>query len=69
MNEHIKERERIMGNSREKDKKLNRSRRRRNKIKRLKSKLTKAKNLEERERLIEKIKKISVYPSKVKLPQ
>ena len=58
-----------MGSGREKDRKLKRRRSRRKKIKKLKSRLVEVKNLEEKERIIEKIKKISLYPSKLKLPK
>jgi hypothetical protein len=58
-----------MGSKREKDKKLKRQRRRRRKIRKLRAKFVEAKNLEDRQRLIEKIKRISIYPSKVDLPQ
>ncbi len=54
-----------MGSGREKDKELKRRRRRRTKVKKLKGQLVKSKNLEEREHLIKKIKRISIYPSKV----
>lgn len=58
-----------MGSGREKDKKLKRRRRRKKKLKALKTRLAESKNLEERERLIEKIKSVSIYPSKLKLPK
>jgi hypothetical protein len=47
---------------REKDRKLCRRRRRRAKLKKLKARLAQTKGLKERERLIQKINKISVYP-------
>lgn len=58
-----------MGSGREKDRKLRRRRDRRKKLKKLKSQLEVVKNLEEKERIIEKIKMISIYPSRVKLPR
>ena len=47
---------------REKDRKVRRRRRRRDKLHKLKTRLTQTKDLKERQRLIEKILKISVYP-------
>jgi hypothetical protein len=47
---------------REKDRKLRRRRGRRAKLHKLKTKLAQARDLKERERLIQKIYKISVYP-------
>jgi hypothetical protein len=47
---------------REKDRKLHRKKRRRAKIHKLKARLSQTKDLKERQRLIEKIQKISVYP-------
>jgi hypothetical protein len=47
---------------REKDRKLRRRRRRRTKLHKLKSRLAQTKDPKERDRLIEKIHKISVYP-------
>lgn len=46
----------------EKARKLNRRRRRRRKLHKLKARLSESKDPKEREYLIEKIKKISVYP-------
>ena len=48
---------------REKDRKLHRRRRRRKKLHKLKTKLAETKDLKERQHLIEKIQKISVYPN------
>lgn len=48
--------------AREKDRKLRRRRRRRAKLHKLKARLAQTKSLQERERLIQKIVKISVYP-------
>lgn len=48
--------------AREKDRKLNRKRRRRAKLHKFKTKLERTKDLKERQRLIEKINKISIYP-------
>ena len=47
---------------REKDRKLRRRRQRRAKLQKLKARLAKTNSLKERERLIQKINKISVYP-------
>jgi hypothetical protein len=47
---------------REKDRKLRRRRSRRKKLQKLKAKLAETKDLKRREHLIEKIKRISVYP-------
>jgi hypothetical protein len=47
---------------REKDRKLHRRRRRRKKLHKLKARLAQTKDLKERQRLIQKIIKISVYP-------
>jgi hypothetical protein len=47
---------------REKDRKLNRRRRRRTKLHKLKARLAQTKDLKERQRLIQKINKISFYP-------
>ncbi len=47
---------------REKDRKLRRRRQRRAKLQKLKARLAETKGLKERERLIQKINKISVYP-------
>jgi len=47
---------------REKDRKLRRRRRRRTKFHSLKARLAQTKDLKERQRLIQKILKISVYP-------
>jgi hypothetical protein len=47
---------------REKDRKLRRKRRRRVKLHKLKAKLAQTKDLKERQRLIQKIIKISVHP-------
>jgi hypothetical protein len=49
--------------AREKDRKLRRRRQRRAKLRKLKAKLAQASDLKERQRLIEKITKISVYPT------
>jgi hypothetical protein len=46
---------------REKDRKLHRRKRRRAKLHKLKAKLAQAKDLRERQRLIQKINKISIY--------
>ena len=48
---------------REKDRKLRRRRRRRTKLHKLKAKLAQTKDLKDRQLLIEKIRKISVYPN------
>jgi hypothetical protein len=48
---------------REKDRKLNRRRRRRKKLHKLKVKLAQTKDLKDRQYLIEKIRKISLYPN------
>ena len=48
---------------REKDRKLHRRKRRRAKLHKLKAKLAQTKDLKDRQRLIEKIRKISVYPN------
>jgi hypothetical protein len=48
--------------AREKDRKLRRRRRRRAKLHKLKARLAQTKDLRERDRLIQKIIKISVYP-------
>ena len=48
---------------REKDRKLHRRRRRRTKLHKLKAKLAETKDLKDRQHLIEKIRKISVYPN------
>ncbi len=48
---------------REKDRKLSRRKRRRTKLHKLKVKLAQTKDLKDRQRLIEKIRKISVYPN------
>ena len=53
---------------REKDRKLRRKKRRRAKLRKLKARLAQTKDLKERQRLIQKIHKISVYPS-VDLPR
>jgi hypothetical protein len=50
---------------REKDRKLHRRRRRRAKINKLKARLGQTKDLKERQRLIEKIQKICIYPKDV----
>jgi len=49
---------------REKDRKLHRKRRRRKKLHKLKARLAQSKDLKERQYLIQKIEKISVYPPK-----
>jgi len=48
---------------REKDRKLRRRKGRRAKLHKLKAKLAQTKDLKDRQRLIEKIRKISVYPN------
>ena len=48
---------------REKDRKLSRRKRRRAKLHKLKVRLVQTKDLKERQRLIEKIRKISFYPN------
>mgnify|MGYP000004661234 CR=1 FL=1 len=48
---------------REKDRKLQRRRRRRRKLHKLKAKLAQTKDLKDQQRLIEKIRKISIYPN------
>jgi hypothetical protein len=48
---------------REKDRKLSRRKRRRAKLHKLKARLAQTKNLKDRQHLIEKIRKISVYPN------
>lgn len=48
---------------REKDRKLRRRRRRRAKLHKLKARLAQTKDLKERQGLIQKIRKISVYPN------
>jgi hypothetical protein len=53
--------EEFMG--REKDRKLRRRKQRRAKLDKLKVKLAQTKDLKDRQRLIEKIRKISVYPN------
>lgn len=50
-----------MGSGREKDRKLRRRRRRRRKLKKLKSRLEVTKDPDKRMKLIEKIRRISVY--------
>jgi hypothetical protein len=47
---------------REKDRKLRRRRRRQRKLRKLKKQLNDAKDLREKQRIIGKIKRISVYP-------
>ena len=47
---------------REKDRELRRRKQRRAKLHKLKAKLAQTKDLKDRQRLIEKIRKISVYP-------
>ncbi len=47
---------------REKDRKLNRRRRRRRKLHKFKARLAQTNDPKERQRLIEKISKISIYP-------
>jgi hypothetical protein len=47
---------------REKDRKLRRKKRRRAKLRKYKARLAQTKDLKERERLVEKIRKISFYP-------
>lgn len=47
---------------REKDRKRNRTRRRRRKLHELKAKLAQSKNSKERQRLIQKILRISIHP-------
>lgn len=47
---------------REKDRKLRRRRRRRAKLQKLQARLTHAKDLKERDRMIQKIHRISIYP-------
>lgn len=47
---------------REKDRELRRRKRRRAKLRKLKARLAQTKDLKERQRLIEKVNKISVYP-------
>ena len=48
---------------REKDRKLRRKKRRRAKLHKLKARLAQTKDLKERQRLIQKIRKISVFPT------
>jgi hypothetical protein len=47
---------------REKDRKLRRKRRRRAKVHKLKARIAQSKDLKERQRLIHKLLKISLYP-------
>jgi hypothetical protein len=49
---------------REKDRKLRRRKRRRAKLHKLKVRLAQSKDLKERQRLIQKIQKVSLYPNK-----
>jgi len=48
---------------REKDRKLRRRKRRRAKLHKLKARLVQTKDLKNRQQLIEKIRKISIYPN------
>jgi hypothetical protein len=47
---------------REKDRKLRRKKRRRAKLRKFKQRLARTRDLEERKRLIQKIRKISIHP-------
>jgi hypothetical protein len=49
--------------SREKDRELHRRRRRRQKIHKLKVKLAQSKDLKEKQKLIQKLQRISIYPN------
>ena len=59
---HIKTR-RSISMGREKDRKLRRRKRRRIKLHKLKVRLAQTKDLKERQRLIQKIQKVSLYPN------
>jgi hypothetical protein len=48
---------------REKDRKLRRKKRRRAKLRKLKTRLAQTKDLKERQRLIQKLQKVSLYPA------
>jgi len=54
---------------REKDRKLRRKKQRRAKLRKYKVRLAQTKDLKERERLTEKIRKISLYPMKDLSPE